>query len=97
MVKEIKEKETRPLDRVMECWNVVVESLQVAEQHWEEMQELLLAIPRDEVQSAPIELQHAVTRFRRARFTVMLERFVNHYRAYGGLEAMKVKVKGEGS
>jgi len=90
-VAEVKVAEQSPIKRVVECWNAVVSALQVAEVQWNEMQALLLEIPRADVQLAPIEVQQAAAKFRRAKFTVMLERFVSHYRAYGGLEAMKVK------
>lgn len=72
-------------------WNGVVESLIAARTNWEEMQKILVDIPRDAVQLAPIQVQKAAARFRKAGFNVMLSRFADYYRAFGGLEAMKVK------
>ena len=85
----------RPVEeQVVRAWNGVVEALEVAKENWEQMQELLALTSRDEIDLMPLEVQKATKRFRRAKFTVMLERFVEHYRAYGGLERMKVKGKG---
>lgn len=84
-------REIDPLEKVTDCWNEVVNGLGVVKKNWEEMQTLLQGIPREKVQFAPMEVQKAVARFKKAKFEVMLERFVAHYRAFGGLEAMKVK------
>lgn len=81
----------KPIEIVTEEWNGVVEGLEKAKGHWEKMQEVLKAVSRDEVQKAPMQVQKAMGRFRKAKFDVMLERFVAYYRGYGGLEAMKVK------
>jgi hypothetical protein len=82
------------VDCVTDHWNTVVESLLTARQSWNDMQKLLLTISRDEIQLAPIGLQKTLTRSRRADFETMLERFMIHYKGYGGLEAMKVKKGG---
>jgi hypothetical protein len=79
------------LKKVTQRWNGVVDGLMVARKHWEEMQTLLLEIPRDQIQLAPVQVQKASARFRKATFSVMLSRFADYYRAFGGLEAMKVK------
>jgi len=84
-----------PMERIAGHWNAVVEGLEEVKKNWDQMQELLLTVSREEVELAPLELQKAVTRFRRAKFEAMLGRFVTHYKAFGGLEAMKVK-KGAG-
>lgn len=91
LVKKEERVEQQPIDTVTEHWNKVVEGLQGVKNHWDSMQQILGEIPRDEIQSAPMQVQKAVARFRKAKFEVMLERFLAHYRAFGGLEAMKVK------
>jgi hypothetical protein len=83
-----------PMERIAGHWNAVVEGLEGVKKSWDQMQELLLTTSREEVELAPMELQKAVTRFRRAKFEAMLGRFVTHYKAFGGLEAMKVKKGG---
>jgi len=83
-----------PIDRVVENWNGVIDGLVKTKGHWEAMQELLLSVSRSEIQSAPMEVQKALAKFKKAKFEVMLERFVAHYRAFGGLEAMRVKKGG---
>ena len=83
-----------PIDRVVENWNGVIDGLTTTKKHWETMQDLLLGIPRSELQSAPMEVQKALAKFKKAKFEIMLERFVAHYRAFGGLEAMRVKKGG---
>jgi hypothetical protein len=87
------EKENPPeaLGKVTMKWNGVVDGLILARKNWEEMQLLLLDIPRDQIQLAPIQVQKASARFRKATFSVMLSRLADYYRAFGGLEAMKVK------
>jgi hypothetical protein len=87
-------KELDPMEKVIGFWNGVVDGLELTKKNWEAMQQELGAIPREKVQLAPMEVQKAVARFRKAKFEVMLERFVAHYRAFGGLEAMKVKKGG---
>lgn len=87
-------REETPIEKVTESWNGVVDGLELAKKNWDEMQLRLGTIPRDQIQFTPIEVQKAVARFKKAKFEVMIERFVAHYRAFGGLEAMKVKVKG---
>ena len=90
-VKETKEAAKPMEEQVVSAWNGVVEALGEAKVCWERMQGLLALTSRDEIDCMPLEVQKATKRFRRAKFTVMLERFVEHYRAYGGLERMKVK------
>lgn len=87
-------REESPIEKVTGSWNGVVDGLELAKKNWDEMQLRLSTIPRDQIQLAPIEVQKAVARFKKAKFEVMLERFVAHYRAFGGLDAMRVKVKG---
>lgn len=87
-------KELSSIEKVTGSWNGVVDGLELAKKNWDEMQLRLGSIPRDQIQFAPLEVQKAVARFKKAKFEVMIERFVAHYRAFGGLEAMKVKVKG---
>jgi hypothetical protein len=90
----VRKEELTPLGHVIEHWDGVVDGLIGVKKNWDRMQDLLLGIPRSEVQLAPMEVQKAVARFRKAKFEIMLERFVAHYRAFGGLEAMKVKKGG---
>jgi len=79
------------LVEVTQCWNSVVDALISARDNWDKMQKALATVPRDTLQLAPIQVQKATMRFRKAGFNVMLSRFSDYYRAYGGLEAMKVK------
>lgn len=79
------------LKRVTECWNGVIDGLMVARSNWEEMQKLLQVIPRDVIQKAPMQVQKATVKFRKASFNVMLGRLADYYRAFGGLDAMRVK------
>jgi len=79
------------MERITGHWNAVVEGLEGVKKEWDSMQELLLTVSREEIESSPLEVQKAVGRFRKAKFEVMLGRFVTHYKAFGGLEAMKVK------
>jgi hypothetical protein len=88
-------REVKPIEAVVERWNAVVDGLMSVKENWGKMQEMLQGIPRSELMMAPMEVQKAVARFRKAKFEVMLERFVAHYRAFGGLEAMRVKKGGE--
>jgi hypothetical protein len=91
VVTEEKVKPGKVVEDVTRCWNGVIEGLTVARTNWEEMQKILGVVPRDVIQLAPIQVQKATMRFRKASFSVMLSRFADYYRAYGGLEAMKVK------
>ena len=84
-------KENGDLEKVIGCWNGVVDGLVVARDNWERMQKLLQEIPRDSIQLAPVQVQKATMRFRKASFNVMLGRLSDYYRAFGGLDAMRVK------
>ena len=83
--------EAKPLDLVVKHWNGVIDGLQISEANWNKVLELLPGIPTGELQNAPLQVQKALAKFKKAKFTVMIERFVEYYRKYGGLEAMKVK------
>ena len=76
-------------------WNGFVDSLILAEDLWNKFQELILETPQDIRDLAPIMVQKAAARFPKARFIVMLPRFVDFYRAQGGLEAMKITLEKE--
>lgn len=86
-----KVKESTALEQLTKNWNGVIDGLILARGHWEEMQKILASVPRDLVQLAPIPVQKACMRFRKANFNVMLSRFADYYRAFGGLESMRVK------
>jgi len=86
----MEKEEEKELYELGRCWNGFVRKLQGAENLWEEFQKKLLYFPRDGLESAPLGLQKAAGKFRRAKFNVMLPRFVDYYRAYGGLEDLIV-------
>lgn len=84
-------KEPTPVEQVVTHWNGVVDSMINARYHWNEMQKILQTIPREAMQFAPVHVQKATAKFKKAKFEVMVDRFVEHYRGFGGLDAMKVK------
>ena len=83
-----------PVELITKHWNAVVEGLEGVKKEWDKMQDLLLTTTREEIEFAPLTVQKAVARFKKAKFEIMLGRFVAHYKAFGGLEAMKVKKGG---
>lgn len=76
-------------------WNGFVDCLTLAEDLWDKFQELVQETSPDVRDRAPLMVQKAVARFPKARFVVMLPRFVDFYRAQGGLEAMKINLEKE--
>jgi len=76
-------------------WDGFVDCLILAEDLWEKFQEIVSETPRDTKDKAPIMVQKAMSWFPKARFVVMLPRFVDFYRAQGGLEAMKITLEKE--
>lgn len=72
-------------------WNAIVNAMQTAEKAWNAILEEHTKVSRERLMLAPLEVQRALSRFGKAQFNVMLSRFVDYYRAQGGLEAMKIK------
>lgn len=72
-------------------WNIIVNSMMTAEKAWRKILEMQQGVSKQKLMFAPLEVQKALSRFGRAQFNVMLARFVDYYRAQGGLEAMKIK------
>jgi hypothetical protein len=70
-------------------WNEFIEHLLEAKRLWAEMNEEL----PDRVQREivfPYQAQLIFSMFEKQDFTVMLPRFTDYFRGYGGLESMKV-------
>lgn len=83
--------EGEAIRKMARSWNVIVNSLMTAEKSWNEILAMQEVVSKQKLMFAPMEVQKALSRFGKAQFNVMLARFVDYYRAQGGLEAMKVK------
>ena len=66
-------------------WNRFIRTLEKAETFWDQFQEKLLVLNQEQLENLPISVQKAAARYKRAKFTVMLPRFVDFWRGYGGL------------
>jgi len=71
-------------------WDYFIDCLILAEEFWSAFEESTRHMPPEIKENLPTKVQKAIAWFPRARFVVMLPRFVDFYRAQGGLEAMKV-------
>ena len=73
-----------------QLWDYFINCLILAEEFWEAFEESTRHLAPEIKDNLPTKVQKAIAWFPRARFVVMLPRFVDFYRAQGGLQAMLV-------
>lgn len=83
------------LDKLLEDWNGFIKSLEEARQFWERIKNCLAENSRTFLDDAPAMTQKLLSVYGKTEFNVMIPRFVDFYRAQGGLDAMLVEIKKE--
>jgi len=74
----------------LDSWNKFVKALIVAREAWNEHREIMIHNP--EVDGVPVEAMRVLyATWTKAEFGLMLERFIDYWRRYGGLDGMVFK------
>lgn len=76
-------------------WNRFVTSLISAEEHWKELQEVVSQMNRAKLDELPSKGQQLISVYWRQNFLVMMPRFMDYFRAYGGLAETKMELPKE--
>lgn len=83
-------------NRIIEVWNEFILALTRAKLLWGKLQKVTSSMERRELERLPIEAQRFVTKsFFKASFNVMLPRMVAYWRTLGGLDRLKIQIKGK--
>lgn len=80
----------REQEQLVRKWGRFINSMRRLEKDWENFVEGVANLPREEVQSLPLQVQKGLSMFGKSKFNVMLPRFVDFIRAFGGLEYLEV-------